>query len=500
MRIVPIAIVLALLLGIPAPSAADPINEPSRLESLVEGHTVFTTIEAYPRVDGQTTLAPHPAAAVAEDEPITAQQMRIKRFPGVLWFNDQYVTNPTQSARTGLGPGTLASSSYGASLAVLVRADDGRRVREPCGGAVLVVNAGDPDPRQLLVGLDGADPTSGDARERAVLRIDSQTPGVASDGALPFVDYLESYRITDPNSHTWIVDKYLGLTRVSLDGISTTYTYPIWVTNLLGTPAFVPDNDQTIATDGSFGPACTPFRDAIVELEQGPLDPPLCALALPNGHPRATGDDTDLAVDLVDGAPAWDDAPCMGAMEPSRAGYCYPGGFVEDVNGDLLLDRADCQVTQSYPARRYHALFQFRWEDLLVPGAPRDHADPYTTLDTTGCQSGTEWPCPGEAPWYGQGADDMEGNSHPGHPMVPPHEEAQPCLLLGSPNPVNHGGSLGGAAGVCDYAHATAAVEVYFSGSGRPPDPPVRTFRIEDAEGSSAPFFDHQGAYPGSYP
>lgn len=138
-------LVLALLLVLPGLGAAT-VLVPPVTEQLVEGHTVFTVVESVRRssTSGETF-----AAAVA----VLVRDVELKatgsRFPGVLWFNDQYLTTPSSSSTRSAA------------------------IRYPCTGAILGVDAGAPDPR-----------------------------GTNFSAAT----YVESYRITDPNERAWDVD------------------------------------------------------------------------------------------------------------------------------------------------------------------------------------------------------------------------------------------------------------------------------------------------------
>ncbi len=147
---------------------ANPITE-----QLVEGHTVFAVIEV--TSDSQSESEEY-AAAVAVLVRDYHQKQVAKRFPGVLWFNDQYLTEPT-SRQTG-----------------------DPIIRYPCSGAVIATNNADPapplnDPLYYNVG-----------------------------------SYVESYFITDPNDHSWNVDKWLIngslVWSVALRGTDTTYSTP----------------------------------------------------------------------------------------------------------------------------------------------------------------------------------------------------------------------------------------------------------------------------------
>lgn len=116
-------------------------------EQLVEGHVTFTVIETVANTSVEESYAA--AVAVLVRELRSAQSGT--RFPGVLWFNDQYLIPPSSNAPNAV--------TY----------------RYPCTGAVLAVNEGDPDPRTANF----------------------------TNAA-----YVESYRIRDPNDNTWTIDKW----------------------------------------------------------------------------------------------------------------------------------------------------------------------------------------------------------------------------------------------------------------------------------------------------
>lgn len=149
MRILVVALAAALLLG--GVGAAGTILVPSIPEQLVEGHTVWATIE----IAANGTQVVDFAAAVAVLVQDRYDEYYDARFPGVLWFNDQYLVGPDQPSRDDLGD-----------------------PRYPCTGAVIAVNAGDPVDRDV-------------------------------EGRWTLTDARyanESYLITDPNDQTWNVD------------------------------------------------------------------------------------------------------------------------------------------------------------------------------------------------------------------------------------------------------------------------------------------------------
>lgn len=596
-----LAVAAVLVMAVPALGAATPIVVPPVPEQLVEGHTVFTVIEIVAVTQTNETRF---AAAVAVLVREYQAEERAQRFPGVLWFNDQYLVNPYQDA------------------------NEDQSFRYPCGGAVIAVNRGDPDPRMAIArvntgnpaviaggtavvpagfvdsevtdatvvygddsytydetwtkpypgtyyyGQDGNAANDPDAPsdyawiganpDQGTVNADDQTVsgnivysdtvlGATAggiDGALfnltPPWDYRESYLITDPNDHSWVIDKYEFYTRdtnahsqneynlgvkgedVPMNGdfqpsehspiasgglLETQYAYPVWVVNMLGSPVFVPDNGIGGVEN------CAPFKDLLEDVT-APLQDATCGYA------------------GAGAIPPWTDDPCMGYQEPSRNGYCYGGqsaadGCFQGPTGNCDDNRhmegagpgaAGCGYAGSppyvnTPLRQYNALLYFKLDDLRVFGGVRDHSDPTGGTDTNGCseeqypwgpnppQAAYDWQCPG-------GDDDAEGNSHPFHPSTPAHALAEECApQFAGPNPANHGGSSYITpdmranddgwyefAAPCDYLHATRNIDIYFNGGGRPFPPPLRNFVVTDVEGSSAPYQDYHLSYEGAAP
>lgn len=485
-----LAVAAVLALAVPALGAAAPVVISTKTEEqLVEGHTVFTVIEVNrtTEVNGTTRFAAAVAVLVRE---YTAEQRNV-RFPGVLWFNDQYLVNPQDQEQ------------------------DNAAYRYPCGGAVMAVNRGDPDPRVLLANgyvqtqagdqqiapfgypdygngpggstysnanvtadttqagtVNPSDPTDGVNRTRDNTSFYSD--GLAS--ALPLAgtfgaSYVESYHINDPNDHYWLIDKYQAYYRASAADLDTpVYTYFVWVVNVMGYPTFIPDDGST---------NCYPFYDT--------------AFAPVFDIP------SDFACNQAGSQPGGltgRDDPCKGYTEPSRNGnaYCYSGGPVPP---------GGCGAA---PVRLYNALLYFEFEDLTDAGAVKTHSAAST--DTNGCHVGTEWACPGNN-------DDAEGNSHPFHPPVNGHTDStDSCQATAGSTwqsgngPTNHGGS-GGATPAnymgggrygplpCDSTHATRDIDIYFSGSGRPARPATVLPSMTGDSGSEAPFHDSPRAYYG---
>lgn len=181
-RLVVALVVSALLLA--GVGAAGPLLVPPRPEQLVEGHTVFTTIE----VARNSTSAVEFAAAVAVLVREYEIERSLSRHPGVLWFNDQYLTPPSKS------------------MAVV------DRYRHPCTGAVLAANWGDPVPRDA-----------------------NNTPYTGN------ATYVESYLVTDVHNHAWIVDRWdMWVQRIEW------VERPLWSVAILGNVAAqqVPDDGE----------------------------------------------------------------------------------------------------------------------------------------------------------------------------------------------------------------------------------------------------------------
>jgi len=463
------AITAALILGIPALGVAAPIVAPysgPEAEQLVEGHTVFTVIER--QIETNTTSEKFAAAVavlVREYRRDTAQA----RFPGVLWFNDQYLVNP--------------NNAY----------DDAAAYRYPCGGAIMAVERGNPDPRAQLAevtangGTISSPGASGNTNDYARIDVDDGstggTAGVFSDtlgsadglgivsgvtGAP--VDYVESYLITDPNDHRWIIDKYQGYSRTTLSGSGPTSTTDyVWVVNTMGSPAFIPDDGDT---------TCNPFWD-LLDTSQPTT-----------GYAEGENNNNLTAADDV-----YNYNETMDANSPLR--HCQ----FEDQTGTFDLPRADAPAKDrpcegggnQNPVRYYNGVLYFKFEDMtqFTTGNHGTLTHGPSSTDTDGCQVGTEWVCPGND-------DDQEGNSHPFHPGGKTDTAGYPCPNYWTdvgPNAGNHGGSDTPGVNDCSFGHATVEIDIYFSPAGRPFEPLRRDFDIMDLEGSSAPFHGDDTAH-----
>lgn len=139
---------MTLLLAVTGLGSATTYVMPSP-EQVVEGHIVFTTIQSMSECCNHSKKAAAVAVLIREKQ----IERDLSRFPGVLWFTDQYLVDPLDAQ------------------------GDRNESRYPCTGSVLAVNAGDPDPRLY---------------SETTLR----------------TNYIESYHIYDPNNHFWEVDKF----------------------------------------------------------------------------------------------------------------------------------------------------------------------------------------------------------------------------------------------------------------------------------------------------
>src|SRR5581483_11604839 len=196
-------IALAIMLAAPAVGAAATIYVAAPTpEQVVEGHTVFTVIQA---ANVTRTNETKFAAAVAVLVREYSASETVFRFPGVLWFNDQYLVDPSTDVQCNNG----ADASNGCAT-----------FRYPCNGAVLMVNQGDADPRPASLGGNDA----------ALV-------------AFTAPNYVESYFVTDPNDNSWTIDK----------GVVAGET--IWGVGILNNQA-----NMGLEDDGSSN--CAPYTDS----------------------------------------------------------------------------------------------------------------------------------------------------------------------------------------------------------------------------------------------
>lgn len=606
-----LAVAAIALLSVPAYAAATYIVVGGLQEQVVEGHTVFAVIE---KARFRNVTIEAAAVAVLVREKVVERE----NFKGVLWFNDQFLVSPYN-----------IDSGY---------------VRYPCGGAVMAVNAGDPDPRTMLIAYDNtdqlenaygnfvydegtigadADPHGDDDQDTLSqggdYHIDEDTtwigppvpattvtvvdgddspvggnsptgvPGNANVGVfdpdgltnpttlptvytnaatgVPFLyNYEESYLITDPNDHTWIIDKYTGITVDSLDLntgtlTETTTTFPLWVVNILGKPVFTPDDAAA---------SCPPFVDdpwqqAIINENFVIADDAVCSTTTANGvpvcpsSPPGIGSDPNgdgVPLDGMDAKP-----PAVGYYEPTQTGgldegtvsYCYEGNAQPRAGDATRAPGSGCDHQMTYlppppdsypfyfgldladrdgnhPLRLYNALLYFYTQDCETGSNADDVLAvacfvPHGLDDTNGCQAFTEWHCPtwvfadtdgdGIADAYVPGAedDDMEGNSHPFNPpglYVPTtFDPSTGAQIAGTGEwydfwAINRACSLGyspqgdvdaNGQPVCNRLehteHDRGLIDIYYSATARPLEPPVRSFAELDYEGRIDEFHEN---------
>ncbi len=579
-----VALIAAVGLAVPAYAAATQIVLPGLVEEVVEGHTVFAVIEK-----ARFSNATIEAAAVA----VLVREIRVatEAVQSVLWFNDQFLVSPSRNGKI--------------------------YERYPCGGAVIAVNAGDPDPRTMLVSYDQTDQIqealnspddpydtmsqedsayenpdplvyeqSGDYTLLGTYHNREYDSGVAVDdagapGATPgafqpkanswvdyhedqdgdprtgdrltsslvtgVLNYVESYLVTDPNDHAWVIDKYNGVSTVSVDlanaGVSrVTSTFPVWVVNTLGKPAFAPDDGQS---------SCNPFLDdpwdesrlhqaftqadyracwaTTVQPTISPLVPDSCP-----SDPPGVGADPDGDGFPIDGLDA--KMPAIGYYEPTDpatnggATYCYDGKAPTGFSSPGPPGVGCYHFPNPYsPFAEYNALRKYNAVLYFYLG-PKDayitHAEAHAADDTNACEetasynglygpvakAPTEWLCPG-------GDEHKEGNSHPFNPpglYVPTAFDP----LTGAPIAgtgewydvwsANRECSMGfdeypllpleldtppksSCVGEEHDVHNRGLVDLYFSPTARPLEPPARAFAVLDYEGRTDEFHENNG-------
>ncbi len=407
-----LAAALVAIVALPAFVAAEQFEVGPKNEQVVEGHTVFALLE---NVRQGTAVA----VLVRENQ------------PKVLWFNDQYLV--------------------------------GEEPRYPCGGFVMAVNEGGPDPRSW----------TGNTYP--------QTQGLLN--VIENVEYIESYRITDPNDFEWTIDKYELSYIVQFD--PTTFAtsggtdglilgqdrYPIWVGSIL---------NSDLTDDG------TSSCDPIVDAPTGPT-----------AGPPGSGD---------------------GYLDPGLNAHCYSGGQYYDDGAERCGPvTASCPgIANPYPGsgpangltpvcdwpRLYNGLLFMLWEDLTVLDGSKQYGCADTAGDGSTCVEGNpdfgvnnaekngceEGPTDAHEIQYDcveEGApdaneDDNEGNSHAYNPTLC---DTDGDGVLGSAGDTPCWGEL--------HTHETKRIDIYFDSTKRPPQPPVRTYVIDDTVGSEAPFHGH---------
>ncbi len=367
--------------------------------------------------------------------------------PKVLWFNDQYLV--------------------------------GDEDRYPCGGFVFAVPEGSQSP--MSRGINTFEPLTTEEYE-----------------------YLESYRITDPNDFTWEIDLYSFSYDHQTDPNSPLDLFNsannlVWVVSVLNTN--IPDDGTS---------SCQPIVDAPTA---GYLDPGLNAMCYSGGQYYDDG------------------AQRCGPNTPDCAGIRQAYPDTQDFDGDGVSGPAGGPVVQTTPnalgpvcdwPRLYNFLLFGYWNDLsgrssrgtdvrdgdnkeygcsdangdgvtdCTVGSPDFGAD---NEDKNGCEEGPyapdtiQYDCVDDADSVDD--DDNEGNSHAYNPTMCDNNGDGVIDLAdtdfdGFPDDTPCWGEL--------HTHETARVDLYFSSTFRP-DPPISpNYVINDLVGSAAPFHAHNGA------
>ncbi|HVL48870.1 MAG TPA: hypothetical protein VM889_09960 [Candidatus Thermoplasmatota archaeon] len=386
-----------------------------KTEQVIEGHNVFTVVQAMTNknITGVTVLVREKVVS-----------------GGKLWFNDQYLISPQQ-----------AMSSANANLTDCAYEPDGSYAcnRYPCGGFVMVVPAGTPRFRT--------------PEERG----GTLTPVIDAAGRpSPFnspewtANWQEQYFITDPNDHTFVVDKYqISYSYNQYDkiedfpngpaqGTQTAYTIGstvAWFVNILGSPDFT--SDDGVSNCGAY------------------IDNP------PAGYNQPA---------LIDGQLVCYDGNVEGPDGCTYDAYAHNTSYPRPSPEDGV-------VYHNY--RRYNAEVVMFMNDL--PGRTTNGAthNLSSTRATNGCDSNTyqrnadgtstsvksEWTCFDDN-------DNAEGFSHPFNPFLP------------DPSDPDYD---------AEHKHDTALIDIWYYPRYRPHNPSptdraARSWAIYDTEGSTAPF------------
>lgn len=429
-------IALAALLVVPALGAAATIAVPPVPEQLVEGHTVFTVIQVAANV---STTQEEFAAAVAVLVREVNQRVDASRFPGVLWFNDQYLTNPTSAVARNIV------------------------VRYPCTGAVLAVDASyGVDPRTEVAGLSALSTTLGG-------------------------DYVESYHITDPNDHAWDVDKYAGS-----DGF-------IWMVPILNNGATygVPDDGTSNCDPYEDMGDCSLYglNGNVPGVDQAVYDADAFGLFAP-GESDTTATDPSTAggwckYRYKDPSTTGYGYPCgQDGIHYNCPNLLYNAVLYFRMN-DLNPVDAGTQKDHNVGSADYTSDVSGCHPSYGYYGPGGTYPGPYSPPTGTEFYDSPHrvWPCPEEPQ-----DDNREGNSHPYNPELP-----WPLMAYDGRN--NHGGSADcdgdglpdNPAGRSDYTgdyncHATQDIRIYYDEGLLPI---VRTYYVMDIIGSEAPFRCH---------
>jgi len=440
-------LIAAIVLGlftVPAFASAytySPSHYPRATETLVEGHTVFAVVQATICTDPDTDeRIPCPGGSTTDFDisydvraNVTLQRLgtavavlvrdRVKEVtpapippncatnrdivvtilyenPGVLWFNDQFLVGDDLD---------IVETDVDANVDVCTKQSSiafnpAYSWRYPCGGWVWSTQAGNPDPR---------------------------TFGSWS--------YQESYRITDPNDKSWIIDKYsplaLGTGVVSVDqqldlGLDdddgSPYPYAYDSDDLY-------DGDLRAVVGGTNSMAAIQYYLGGFNLWTVPLQGTGTCMTTgaPDGFGPTSGQSSTPYTDTASHNPAYN----FFYVDSDGAGPNH----LEDV--------------------KYNAVLFYFFEDL-VPKNVKIHGNGgQNDGDLSFCQAGTqEWDC-------GTGRnDDSEGNSHP-------YNDAS-----ADSGPI--------------HVHPTASVDLYYHNVA-PPGTGPKNYAVYDLVGSAAPKHAH---------
>ena len=488
-----VAVLVAATFVLPSVYAAyvySPGQYPSARETVVEGHTVYAVISAELCVrppDDQTIVGcgvstNRRTSERSEDKRynVTVQRLgtavavlvrdRVKEVqpppsvrcatnrdlvvslllenPGVLWFNDQFLVGDDLDVLEADVDANVDICTKKASIAL----SPANTWRYPCGGWVWATQAGNPDPRLT-----------------------------------PFLwNYEESYYITDPNDHTWIVDKYAPL--------------PVGFTwgPLPADPLNLQDDDAPYSIDhmrephdptnnrdeGVLPTSATPGSRVPWDPLTGPDDDPYRGYY--DGDDPYDGDfrfvfgsyTTGAAIQYYLGFYNLWVVPVLygttGTTDPGATSGSSCAAYDDTAPRDPQYHAA-ASPPFAAPQVKYNAVLFFFYEDL-VPKGLKQHGKQDLLYNATGgqagnapaaddadvsyCEVGTEWDC---APHD----DDQEGNSHPYNDESP-----------------NSGPG---------HMHPTAQVDLYYH-NAPPPPVPKRIYAIHDPVGSAQPNHVHDPA------
>lgn len=425
--------VAVVLMMAPFISAGAILHSNPVSEQLVEGHSVFSVIEV---TSGTTNETERFGAAVAVLIRELHTERTTMRFPGVLWFNDQYLVAPEASNEAN----TV--------------------VRYPCG-AVIVVNQGDPVPYNSTNGY----------------------PIVPANAT-----YNESYYITDPNERSWIIDKWTWQDR-------PLWSVPTGTGTGSGNPRDTHPPDSTIqcgsvtnsGNSGCFFPFVgdTPqegpifeedetYNDSSTQLDSyDPNDPHEGRMRVDRNTPVCAGGTYGSAASRGDQSPTPYNFPCG-----TTAARCTSLRY----NAVLFFFLDDLDIPG---ANKNHT---------------KGSTDYNSDVSACAEYSGTAWPCPdgddnregNSHPYTPMRAldpdrpDSTAGGDYPFYVAEGRGNHGGSCdVAAGDVQGTN-------AEDGDSNCHGTRNVDIYF-GYREAPTPTPRNFVVNDFEGGTAPYHCHEG-------